>query len=175
MIPFPNKKYQIIYADPPWPIRWTRNINKNMPLRELDYSTMPISEICNFPIREIADDDCVLFMWTTNEFLPEALGIIRNWRFRYEKLHTWCKNNGMGGHPRNATEHIIIAKRGNPKPLRGKHDKALMNWMCLPVKQKHSQKPNEFRKIIEKLYGGNKIELFARQKTEGWDVWGNEV
>ena len=169
------KKYQIIYADPPYPIKWARSKNKELPLRELDYPTIPISEICNLPIREISAEDSVLFLWTTNEFLPEALGIIRSWKFRYDKLFTWCKNNGMGAHPRNATEHIIIAKRGNLKPKRGAHDKAILNWVQLPVRQKHSEKPPEIRTIIESLYDGNRIELFARQKVDGWTCLGLEI
>ena len=146
-----------------------------MPLKHLEYRTMPISEICNLPIRNIADDDCLLLMWTTNSMLPEALGIIRNWRFEYDKLFTWCKNNGMGGHPRNATEHLILASIGMPDKGRTFRDKAIMNWVQLPVRQKHSEKPPEIFPILELFAPEPRIELFARTRRLGWDAWGDEV
>ena len=159
--------------DPPWPIKW--NYSKTLKTKQLQYKTMPISEIIQLPIDSIIDSDCLLLMWVTNAFLPEGLGIIRHWKFHYEKLFTWCKTNGMGGHPRNATEHIIMATRGNyPKKL-GKHDQAIMNWIITPPQRKHSYKPKEIIDVLEKFTAEPRLELFAREKREGWDVWGDEV
>jgi len=167
---FENKKYQTIYADPPWPIKW--NASQAIGKKHIEYPTMPISEICALPVHEIADVNCTLFMWTTNAYLPESLGVLRHWRFHYKMLFTWCKNNGMGGHPRNATEHIIIATRGEPASDR--HASATLNWIEHP-RIGHSVKPEAFREMIERISPGPRIELFARKRAPGWDAWGNEV
>jgi len=166
------KKYQIIYADPPYPIRWQGS--NSIGTKPLEYPTIPISELAQLPIKEIAEDCSKLFVWTNNSFLPEILGLIRVWGFQYDKLWTWCKKTGAGGHPRNATEHLIEASRGAIKSI-GRHEKAVNNWF-IAKKEKHSQKPKEARELIEYCYPNTtKIELFAREKTKGWDVWGNEV
>jgi N6-adenosine-specific RNA methylase IME4 len=167
-----TKKYQVIYADPPWPIKWNRSAG--IRTKQLEYPTMPIAEMCQLNVKDLADKDgCTLFMWTTNGFLPEALALTKVWGFHYEMLYTWCKNNAMGGHPRNATEHMIIATIGSPK--RGhRHMPMTLNWGQYP-KSKHSEKPDEVREMIERITNGNRVELFARKYTDGWDVWGNEV
>ena len=169
----PNKKYQIIYADPPWPIKWT-NSNTISGFKRLEYPTMGIAEMCNLDVKSLADDGCKCFIWTTNGFLLEALFLMRSWGFQYEKLWTWCKKTGAGGHPRNATEHIVEGTSGFIKTI-GMHEKATNNWF-IAQRGKHSVKPEEPRKMIERFYpNSKKIELFARQNTEGWDVWGNEL
>ena len=168
---FPKKKYRTIYADPPWPLKW--QANKQHGMKPLQYPTMTIAEIASLPVKDIADDCSTLYLWTTNQFLHEALGIVRIWGFQYRMLWTWCKNNGMGGHPRNATEHIIIASRGSNKTL-GRNAKATLNWAEHP-RLKHSEKPELFRQLIEKFGAEPRIELFARRRIGGWDAWGNEV
>lgn len=164
------KKYKTILADPPWPIKW--NASKAIGKKHLAYPTMPISRICTLPVYNFADDDCTLFLWTTNALIPEALGVLVHWKFHYKMLFTWCKNNGMGGHPRNATEHMLIATRG--EPFSDRHAPATLNWLAHP-RLRHSEKPEAFREIIERVSPGPRIELFARKETAGWDVWGNEV
>lgn len=167
-----GSKYHTIYIDPPWPIRWQHN--EGLRMKQLQYPTLPISEIMQLPIDSVAHADCLLLMWSTNEFLPEALGIVRHWKFQYEKLFTWCKNNGMGAHPRNATEHIVMATRGNPPKLRGRNDSMILNWVQLPVTGRHSEKPKEIRFIIEQFAPEPRLEMFARVRHPGWHVWGNE-
>lgn len=162
--------YKTIYADPPWPIKW--NASGGIGKKHIDYMTMTIAEICALDVKSIADRDCTLFMWTTNAFLPEALGVVKHWMFHYKMLFTWCKNNGMGGHPRNATEHMIIATRG--EPVNDRHQSATLNWLERP-RTIHSEKPHEIRQIIERCSPGPRVELFARQKFEGWDTWGNQI
>lgn len=167
-----DKKYDIILADPPWNIRWQGS--NSIGTKPLQYPTMLITELCQLPVKAIANDCSKLFMWTTNGFLPEALGILKFWGFQYDKLWTWCKPTGAGGHPRNATEHLIEASRGALKSI-GRHEKAVNNWFEAPT-QGHSVKPDIARKLIEYCYPNTtKIELFARQKAVGWDVWGNEL
>ena len=172
------KKYQIIYADPPWPIKWIGS--SSIGTKHLDYPTMTITELCAMPVKKIAEDCSKLFMWTTNGFLPEALGLLKFWGFTYDKLWTWCKPTGAGGHPRNATEHLIESSRGALKSI-GRHESPMNNWLIASTRG-HSVKPEEMRKVIEYCYPDTtKIELFARPispifpKCEGWDVWGNEV
>jgi len=168
-----KKKYQIIYADPPWPIRWV-NVPTKSGFRGLDYPTMGIAEMCNLPIRDISEDCSKCFVWTTNHFLPEGLFLIRSWGFQYDKLWVWCKPTGAGGHPRTATEYIVEGTRGLLKSI-GQHQKAVNNWFIAPTKG-HSVKPEIARHLIERCYPKyTKIELFARERILGWDVWGNEV
>lgn len=167
-----DKKYDIILADPPWNIRWGGS--NSIGLKPLQYPTMLITELCQLPVKQIANDCSKLFLWTTNGFLPEALGILKFWGFQYDKLWTWCKPTGAGGHPRNATEHLIEASRGAVKSI-GRHEKAVNNWFEAPT-QGHSTKPEKARRLIEYCYPNTtKIELFARRKAVGWDVWGNEL
>ena len=167
-----SKRYNVIYADPAWPIKWNRS--KGIRTKQLDYKTMPIAEMCQLNVKRLANPDgCTLFMWTTNGFLPEAMALTKVWGFHYEMLFTWCKNNGMGGHPRNATEHMIIATLGTPQRGHRNMDMTL-NWGCYKLAE-HSKKPSEVRRMIERITEGNRLELFARQKADGWDIWGNEL
>lgn len=166
-------KYQIIYADPPWPIRWV-NVPTKSGFKGLSYPTMGIAEMCNMPIKEISDDYSKCFVWTTNHFLLEGLFLIRSWGFQYDKLWVWCKKTGAGGHPRTATEYIVEGTRGLIKSI-GATEKATNNWF-IADRGKHSQKPVEVYEMIERFYPNTKkLELFARNRRDGWDVFGNEV
>ncbi|GAG72091.1 unnamed protein product, partial [marine sediment metagenome] len=151
------RKYQIIYADPPYPIKW-RGSN-SIGTKPLAYPTMTIAKLCSLPIKDLVEDCSKLFLWTTNGFLPEALGIVNFWGFQYDKLWTWCKPTGAGGHPRNATEHLIESSRGALKSI-GRHERAINNWFISSTKG-HSVKPNKAREIIEYCYPNTKkLELF---------------
>lgn len=171
------KKYQIIYADPPWNMvrsfggaNWKSGERKR-PL--LDYSTMTIKEIKSLPINSIANNDCNLYLWTTQKYLPFVFDIIEQWRFRYIFTLVWCKPKGgfVGGAFFSNVEYLLYCRRGKA----GIKEKINSQWFCLP-KGKHSEKPKEIRDIITKVHGDvPRIELFAREKTPGWDVWGNEV
>lgn len=172
------RKYKTILLDPPWPIVWKKDTQIGK--KELQYQTMPIAEICNLPINEIADDNCRIFMWTTNQFLPEALGIIRNWKFRYRLLFVWCKNNGIGDRLRVATEYLVIADKGNPAGG-DREQKMILNWLEAKKPPRHSQKPEIFYEIIEQISEAPRLEMFARDRQglfpnrNGWEVWGNEA
>jgi N6-adenosine-specific RNA methylase IME4 len=165
------KKYQIIYADPPWDVK--KIIRKVRPNQvEMDYPIMSLEEIRALPIYSIRDDNSVLFLWTTHAYLPKAFSIMEFWGFKYQRTITWDKQNGLclfGFHHR--TEFCLFGYRGKIEmyPRR----KAIPT-IWVEKSPRHSQKPEGFRKAIE-VFGENRIELFARQKTEGWDVWGNEV
>jgi len=171
MIPFPDKKYNIIYADPPWDIKKIqRKVRPNQ--KEMDYTTMKLDEIKNLPVQNISDDNCVLFLWTIQSFLKDAFDVMLSWDFKYQRTITWDKQNGMclfGFHHR--TEFLLFGYKGKIEmyPKR----KAFPTLVQAKT-DRHSKKPQIFRELISP-FGKTKIELFARQKTEGWDVWGNEL
>jgi len=175
-----NKKYQIIYADPPWGYKFAEPTASKGGAKGSGYSagvnyyypTMTIKELKELGIKNIADKNCVLFMWATVPLLPEAFELMNAWGFRYKTMITWKKQRckGMGYWFRGHTEHLLFGVKGNVKAFRSKEH----NILELPV-MKHSKKPDEFRKMIERVATGNKIELFAREACEGWDNWGNEI
>lgn len=170
------KKYKIIYADPPW----RYNDRKCNGACENHYSTMNIADICSLPIKDIADDNCVLFLWTTYPMLREAMQLIESWGFKYKSIgFQWVKQNksgngfffGLGRWTRGNTEPCLIAVRGKPKRIANNISQLIFS----PI-QNHSQKPEIVKSRIVELMGDlPRIELFAREKTVGWDVWGNEV
>jgi len=172
------KKYQIIYADPPWRFRvWSRDTGLGRSA-ESHYQTMTIEELKDMTLP--ADDDCALFIWTTPPTFPEALDLIKAWGFEYKtKAFCWVKTNsnsmglfwGMGYWTRANTEDCILATKGNPKRLNADVHQVVMSQV-----QEHSRKPSIVREKIVQLMGDlPRIELFARRKVEGWDCWGNEV
>lgn len=166
------KKYQIIYADPPWPYSAGPKSNG---FASASYSTMGLDKICALPIWEIQDENCRLFLWTTNFFLPQALRVLHDWNFRYVTMLTWIKGNGgMGRYFQTNTEHILFGIKGKAK------NKILRsNILQFKNPRKHSKKPNEVRDFIVEVSGNlPRIELFARssQRVEnGWVNVGNEV
>ncbi|KPJ65316.1 MAG: DNA methyltransferase [Coxiella sp. DG_40] len=170
------KKYQIIYADPPWNYA-DQGCQGTMANH---YSGMKIEEICTLPIQKITDRNCILFLWATYPMLKEALRVIESWGFIYKTIaFQWLKLNpknlgwfyGLGHWTRGNTEPCLLATKGKPKRIATD----VFQIIDSP-RMKHSKKPKEARKKIIRLVGDlPRIELFAREKTEGWDVWGNEV
>ena len=141
---------------------------------------MNIKDICNLPVDKIADKDCVLFMWMTFPTLVEGLKVLESWGFKYKTVaFVWIKQNkkapslfwGLGFWTRANAEICILATKGNPKRVSAKVHQVIIS----PVEE-HSKKPDETRKRIVELLGDiPRIELFARQKVQGWDSCGNEV
>lgn len=172
--PFPNKKYQVIYADPPWEVlagpRWSSN-QKSLPL---PYPTMTIKEIKELPVKEISDNNCYLFLWTINKYIKESYEVAEAWGLKVSCMLTWCKPShgiGLGGTFIQTTEHLLFCRRGTLKS-KERIDRTWFEHKRL----RHSEKPQLFRDLILKVSGDlSRIELFARQKQEGWDVWGNEA
>ena len=172
------KKYQIIYADPPWRFK---NYNDKTAKKWVGkhYPCMTTEDICQLPIQEMADKDCVLFIWATFPRLPDCLEVIKRWGFTYKTLgFNWYKENqdrgfffGMGYWTRSNTEICLLATRGKPK----RASTGVFQIIRYP-KLRHSEKPPIIRdKIVELMGNLPRIELFSRHKTKGWDVWGNEV
>lgn len=170
------KKYNIIYADPPW--RYERS--KVQGAAEKHYPTMSIKELCNLPVSELADKNCVLFLWATFPQLSEALQLIKAWGFQYKTIaFVWLKQNrkspswfyGLGYWTRGNAEICLLATKGKPKRI----SKSVHQFIISPI-ERHSKKPDEAREKILELMGDiPRIELLARQTPPGWDVWGNEV
>lgn len=176
-----NKKYQIIYADPPY--RFSQGINPRKSFNDkgakeelhLHYETMSDKEIIDLDIGSIADDQCVLFLWTTDAHLEVAMKALSNWGFKYKTIaFTWNKMRGfMGKWTVKQCEICLLATKGTAhKLLKSFKERSYLE----ETKTIHSKKPKEIQKRIERMFGDiSKIELFAREKTAGWDTWGNEL
>ena len=175
-----EKKYQVIYADPPWELKaGSPNLHeKKQGNRELIYPTMTIQEIKDLPVKNISDNNSVLFLWTTNKYIELSYSVARAWGFEPSTMLVWCKKpkgRGLGGTFGISTEYLLFCRRGSHKAI----SRHWSTWFEAK-RGKHSEKPQIARDIIEKCFDGNKIELFARKKesnllTKDWDVWGNEV
>jgi N6-adenosine-specific RNA methylase IME4 len=178
MIPFPDKKYNIIYADPPWSYKvWNKKEHKTA---EKHYNTMSLNDIKELPLNNITEDNCVLFLWATYPQLKEALEVIDAWGFKYKTVaFTWVKRNkktdswfwGLGYWTRANSELCLLATKGTIK----RQSAAVHQVIDTPI-ERHSKKPDIVRdKIVELVGDLPRIELFARESAEGWDSWGNEV
>jgi len=168
-----SNRYNVIVVDPPWDIgKIVRNVRPNQG-PTLDYPTMSIEEICNLDIRGIADDSCVLFLWTINQYLDVALDILSYWGSKFHLLITWDKQNGMclfGFHRR--TEFVLVGFKGRIEMY--PHRKAMPTLISESSWGKHSVKPDIFYQWAE-MFGEKRVDIFARRQRLGWDVWGNEV
>jgi N6-adenosine-specific RNA methylase IME4 len=168
MIPFPDKKYNVIYADPPWNEVGGGKIKRGA---DRHYSLMKTSDIKSLPVADLADNTCWLFLWVTNNYLKDGLDVMDNWGFKYVTNLVWAKNTiGLGYYFRGQHELCLFGKKGQMKP-----NSRSESTLVTAKKNKHSKKPDEFYRKIETVCDGNKIELFARNKRFGWDCWGNEV
>lgn len=160
-------KFSTIYADPPWKYsnQATRASTDN------HYRTMTVDDICALPIRDIADANAHLHLWTTNAFLFEAKRVMEAWGFEYKSVFVWVKPQmGIGNYWRVSHEFMLFGIRGKCPFL----DRAQMSWLKSP-RGRHSSKPDEIRTIIEKVSPGPRLELFARALYPGWFGWGNEI
>ena len=168
---WPEGKYRVIYADPPWQYGDERS---GMGGAIDHYPTMSYRDLCDLPVSEIAEDNAVLFMWTTSPLLETSLDLLNNWRFHYKTQFIWDKvKHNMGHYNSVRHEILLIATKGSCTP---DNKKLFDSVQTIERTDKHSEKPEEFRNIIDTLYTkGNKIELFARKKVEGWEAYGNEV
>ena len=176
MIPFPeNKKYNIIYAGPAW--KYWMGGNKN---QSKHYSCLTVDEISELPVVNIADENCILFMWVTYPLLKEGIKTIEEWGFTYKTCgFSWIKKNkksdslfwGMGYWTRANNVICLLGTKGKPK----RHSRGVHQVVMSKI-QRHSQKPDVVKDRIVELCGDvPRIELFAKQATKGWDVWGNEA
>lgn len=165
--PLPKQKFDVVYADPPW--------KYNVKLRgtaEDYYDTMSIKEIKD--VKPPTSENAVLFLWATNPMLQDALELMRHWGFEYKTNIVWIKNKiTTGFYVRGQHELLLIGIKGDAHPPQQSNRKSSV--IMAPI-SKHSEKPKEVYKIIEEMYPDlSKIEMFARDKREGWHSWGNEI
>ena len=173
-----SKKYNVIYADPPWSFKTYSNKGKDRS-PEKHYNVMSFKDICNMPVNNIANDNAVLLMWVIDPLLDKAFEVINAWGFKYKTVaFTWAKTNkksdgfftGLGYWTRGNPEMCLLATKGRPKRIH----KDVAQLVVAP-RGRHSEKPL-LHGEIERLCEGPYIELFARKKTrDHWDFWGNEV
>ena len=171
------KKYQVIYADPPWAYPES---GSNAKVHDRHYKCMSIQEISSLPVENIADSNCLLFLWVTFPRLFDAKNVIESWGFTYKTVaFVWVKRNkkqeslfwGLGSWTRSNSEVCLLGIRGKPRKI----SSSVHSVIISPIEH-HSKKPDETRMRIVNLCGDiSRIELFARQRVEGWDAWGNEI
>lgn len=176
-----GKKYQTIYADPPW--QFQNRTGKVAPehKRLNRYPTMTIEDIKSMPIADLADEKCHLYLWVPNALLPDGLAVMKAWGFEYKTNLIWEKvrkdgypdGRGVGFYFRNVTEILLFGIKGsNNRTLDpGRSQVNLLRSM----KREHSRKPDEFVDVIEACSPGPYLELFARGDRPGWDMWGNQA
>ncbi len=174
------KKYQIIYADPPWTYGDTQKSGGTAYFgASVRYDTMPLEKIKSLPIGTISGKNAVLFLWVTSPLLPEGLEVINSWGFFFKtiafcwnkqsKYGKWISN--MGRWTMGNIELCLLGVKGHPRRICNN-----IKQLVIAERTSHSRKPDEVRDRIVQLMGDVlRIELFARQKVVGWDCWGNEV
>jgi N6-adenosine-specific RNA methylase IME4 len=172
--------FRTILIDPPW--RFKNRTGKIAPehKRLHRYRTLSIDEIKAVPVYDLADASCHLYMWTPNALLPEAMDIIKHWKFQYKTNLIWCKiaknkepdRRGVGFYYRNVTEMVLFAIKGKGRTRGPARSQA--NFFATQ-KQEHSRKPAILRKIAEECSYGPYLELFAREQAPGWECWGDEA
>lgn len=182
-----DKKYEIIYADPAWSYYNDMTVNPDCTtvkgMRRPPYPVMSIKDICKLPVKKIAAENAILFIWTTDYHLASCIEkVIPAWGFEYKTIgFIWAKKNKAGGQvsfmgaytKKSGCEICLIATKGKHA-----HDLVInhsINSFIEAPREEHSKKPDIVRKSIEELTGPrNRIELFARDNFAGWDVWGND-
>lgn len=185
----PTMKFDIIYADPPWHYNGKLQFDKSSKSREqLDlsrnifissanfkYPTLRTSELMRIPVHEIAKDDCLLFLWTTNPHLAQAIALGQAWGFEYKTVaFVWDKMiHNPGKYTLSNCELCLVFKRGRIPTPRGARN---IQQLIRSPRKAHSEKPIEVMHAIERMFPTQeRIELFARRKTEGWSAWGLDL
>ncbi len=178
MIDLPDKKYRVIYADPPWYTPHGMGAGEGISSTKY-FPVMKNEDICNLPIPEICEKNAVLFLWYIHSLLPDALEVMKFWGFKFvNTAFVWIKlsskNNPisvLGGWTMTGSECCLLGRKGRIHPV-----KYGIQQVAMEQRQRHARKPDEIRQRIDKMMGDcSKIELFARERFEGWDAWGNEM
>lgn len=176
-LPLSERKYSVIYADPPWSFDVWSGAGKDR-AAENHYPTMSQADIEALPVGDLAADDCALFLWAVMPQLPEALRVIEAWGFEFKTCaFVWVKTTqdgerpatGMGNWTRANAEICLLATKGNPARLN-----ADVHQVIMTPRMEHSRKPDDAAERIQRLVPGPYLEMFARRPREGWDVWGNQ-
>ncbi len=170
-------KYGVVLADPPWAFKlYSDKGGGKSP--QAHYDCMNGTDLASLPVKQLAAPDCALLMWATAPMLPDALTLMAQWGFRFKSAGAWAKQSstraswafGTGYCFRSAAEFFLLGTRGKPKV----RSRSVRNLIVAPVRE-HSRKPDQMHAMAEALYAGPYVELFARERRPGWDVWGNQV
>jgi len=172
-------KYRTIVADPPWKYgKWGKADPKTRPnCKEynMPYETMSIEEIKALNVSDLADENCELYLWTTQKYLPDAFEVLKAWGFKYCQTLTWCKTprgKGQGGVYCPTNEFLILGRKGKMPKV----ERVDTTWFHTKRPHNaHSKKPEFFQELIETVSDAPRLEMFARRKRIGWDIWGNEL
>jgi len=174
----PKGNYDVIVIDPPWRYDGDKYQAQEDGLPQyspegfrgsVPYITMSLEEIKNIKIP--AKDDCVLWLWTTNLFLPDCYPLLEVWGFELKSMLTWDKvHYGTGRWLRSQTEHCLLAIKGKPF-----YNNTKWSTLISEKRTEHSAKPEIFYRMVDEICAGRKLDYFARKKREGWDVYGNEI
>lgn len=166
----PPGKYRVIYADPPW--SYGDKLTDSYGGTQHHYPTMSLPELNAMPVRDLVADDAVLFLWATSPLLPDALDLAASWGFAYKASFVWDKLAHNFGHYQSVRhEFLLLCTAGKCLP-----DSDRLEPSVIRVKRTtHSTKPQEARAMIERMYRGPRIELFARTKHPEWECWGNQL
>ena len=170
-IEIPNDKYDLVYADPPW--QYGNSMPDYFTEQANHYPLMSIDQICQMPIKEIINKDAVLFLWVTSPMLQDAFKVIEAWGFKYKTSFVWDKiKHNMGHYSSVRHEFLLLAIKGS-YPL---HNLKLYDSVFSEERTEHSKKPQFYYQMIEDIYcNAKKIELFSREKREGWYSYGNQL
>ena len=166
------QKYSVIVVDPPWPIKKIKRMVRPNQVN-MDYPLMTLDEIKNLPVSQISMDNSVCFLWVINRFVKDGFDVLERWGFKYQRIITWDKGNGMslfGFHHR--TEFVLFGYKGHLEiyPKR----RTMPTLIQEHTWRQHSVKPQLFYDYAS-LFGSPRIDLFARKERQNWDVWGNEL
>ena len=176
----PNKLYSVIYCDPPWDYKGQKQHTGKGGVDSggavSHYPTVRLTDLKELPVWEIAEDNCLLFMWTSSPHLPQAIELGNSWGFNYATISfVWYKEKtNPGFYTMSSCEICLVFKRGKiPQPRGSRNERQFLS----ELRTKHSAKPSEIRNRVGRMFPEqNKIELFARENTvEDWDCWGNDV
>ncbi|MBM3223563.1 MAG: adenine-specific DNA methyltransferase [Candidatus Tectomicrobia bacterium] len=164
----PTGPFRVIVIDPPW--QYGTRAEDQTHRGRLTYPDMTTDAICQMPVGDAAHTDAILWLWTTNAFMRDAFQCLDAWGFQEKTILTWVKNKmGLGDWLRGKTEHCIFAVKGKPTVTLTTQTTVLQ-----ADGREHSRKPDAFYAMVEALCPGSKLEIFAREKRDGWTVWGAE-
>lgn len=177
--PLPNKKFAILLADPPYDYKGQKQHNgpggKDTGGAILHYSTVKLSDLKTLDVPSICEKDCLLFLWVTNPHLDQGIELLKHWGFKWATVgFVWNKEvTNPGYYTLSQCELCLIGKRGKiPRPRGSRKVRQLVS----EHRRFHSQKPDAVRqRIMEMFPTQTKIELFAREQSEGWASWGKDL
>ena len=170
-VKLPNDKYDLVYADPPW--QYGNSMPDYFTEQANHYPLMSIDEICAMPIKNMVNENAVLFLWVTSPILEEAFQVVKAWGFKYKTSFIWDKIKHNMGHYSSVRHEILLLCIRGSYPL---HNVKLYDSVLSLERTAHSQKPEHYYEMIEDIYcNAKKIELFSRAKRQNWDSYGNQI